>query len=108
MILLFYCSYATAFSSLLGIPMSCRYNSLCAYMGDDDMFSSDLNEHQLKMRLGHMSSTPCQVPYTFHIRSPGSQQLFMSFCSIYLSDLLNEYDSQWYNFIKILHVVVFF
>ncbi|KAE8692366.1 basic 7S globulin-like [Hibiscus syriacus] len=28
-----------------------RYNSLCAYMGDDDMFSSDLNDHQLKMRL---------------------------------------------------------
>ncbi|KAK8299814.1 hypothetical protein V6Z11_D05G343300 [Gossypium hirsutum] len=41
-----------------------RYNSLCAYMGDDDMFSSDLNEHQLRMRLGHMSSTPCQVIFS--------------------------------------------
>ncbi|GMI90110.1 hypothetical protein like AT5G19050 [Hibiscus trionum] len=41
-----------------------RYNSLCAYMGDDDMFSSDLNDHQLKMRLGHMSNTPCQVIFS--------------------------------------------
>ncbi|XP_008790967.1 UPF0613 protein PB24D3.06c-like isoform X2 [Phoenix dactylifera] len=38
-----------------------RYHSLCAYMGDDDMFSSDLSEDQLRLRLGHMSSTPCQV-----------------------------------------------
>ncbi|XP_017621026.1 UPF0613 protein PB24D3.06c isoform X2 [Gossypium arboreum] len=42
-----------------------RYNSLCAYMGDDDMFSSDLNEHQLRMRLGHMSSTPCQIVQSY-------------------------------------------
>nr|XP_010907332.1 UPF0613 protein PB24D3.06c [Elaeis guineensis] len=41
-----------------------RYHSLCAYMGDDDMFSSDLNEYQLRMRLGHMSSTPCQVIFS--------------------------------------------
>ncbi|XVE84831.1 hypothetical protein DITRI_Ditri17bG0044200 [Diplodiscus trichospermus] len=41
-----------------------RYNSLCAYMGDDDMFSSDLNDHQLRMRLGHMANTPCQVIYS--------------------------------------------
>ncbi|KAG0449496.1 hypothetical protein HPP92_027343 [Vanilla planifolia] len=33
-----------------------RYHSLCAYMGDDDMFSSDLNEDQLKTILGHMSN----------------------------------------------------
>ncbi|XWS13559.1 hypothetical protein CRYUN_Cryun36dG0047400 [Craigia yunnanensis] len=44
-----------------------RYNSLCAYMGDDDMFSSDLNDDQLRLRLGHMANTPCQVPYTFPI-----------------------------------------
>lgn len=41
-----------------------RYHSLCAYMGDDDMFSSDLSDDQLRMRLGHMSNTPCQVIYS--------------------------------------------
>lgn len=41
-----------------------RYHSLCAYMGDDDMFSSDLSDDQLKTRLGHMSSTPCQVIFS--------------------------------------------
>ncbi|KAK1563174.1 hypothetical protein Q3G72_023456 [Acer saccharum] len=41
-----------------------RYHSLCSYMGDDDMFSSDLSEDQLKMRLGHMANTPCQVIYS--------------------------------------------
>ncbi|KAJ4968408.1 hypothetical protein NE237_015109 [Protea cynaroides] len=41
-----------------------RYHSLCAYMGDDDMFSSDLSDDQLKMRLGHMESTPCQVIFS--------------------------------------------
>ena len=39
----------------------CRYYSLCSYMGDDDMFSSDLSDDQLRMRLGHMANTPCQV-----------------------------------------------
>ncbi|XP_057992674.1 UPF0613 protein PB24D3.06c-like isoform X2 [Hevea brasiliensis] len=38
-----------------------RYHSLCAYMGDDEMFSSDLSDDQLRTRLGHMCSTPCQV-----------------------------------------------
>ncbi|KMS94734.1 hypothetical protein BVRB_015810 [Beta vulgaris subsp. vulgaris] len=33
-------------------------------MGDDDMFSSDLSEDQLRMRLGHMSNIPCQVIYS--------------------------------------------
>ncbi|KAJ8439838.1 hypothetical protein Cgig2_023000 [Carnegiea gigantea] len=37
-----------------------RYHSLCAYLGDDDMFSSDLTDDQLRIRLGHMSSIPCQ------------------------------------------------
>ncbi|KAK2646905.1 hypothetical protein Ddye_022100 [Dipteronia dyeriana] len=41
-----------------------RYHSLCSYMGDDDMFSSDLSEDQLKTRLGHMANTPCQVIYS--------------------------------------------
>lgn len=46
-------------------PMTAyRYHSLCAYMGDDDMFSSDLSDDQLKTRLGHMSSTPCQVIFS--------------------------------------------
>ncbi|XP_052207732.1 UPF0613 protein PB24D3.06c-like [Diospyros lotus] len=41
-----------------------RYHSLCAYNGDDDMFSSDLSDDQLRMRLGHMSNTPCQVIFS--------------------------------------------
>lgn len=46
-------------------PMTAyRYYSLCAYMGDDDMFSSDLSEDQLKTRLGHMSTVPCQVIFS--------------------------------------------
>ncbi|KAF5752307.1 hypothetical protein HS088_TW01G00215 [Tripterygium wilfordii] len=41
-----------------------RFHSLCAYMGDDDLFSSDLTDDQLRMRLGHMSNTPCQVIFS--------------------------------------------
>ncbi|XP_039115151.1 UPF0613 protein PB24D3.06c [Dioscorea cayenensis subsp. rotundata] len=41
-----------------------RYHSLCAYMGDDDMFSSDLSEDQLRLRLGHLSNTPCQIIFS--------------------------------------------
>ncbi|KAK1681377.1 hypothetical protein QYE76_042225 [Lolium multiflorum] len=41
-----------------------RFHSLCAYMGDDDMFSSDLSEDQLRQRLGHMSITQCQVIFS--------------------------------------------
>lgn len=41
-----------------------RYHSLCSYMGDDDMFSSDLSEDQLRQRLGHMSITQCQVIFS--------------------------------------------
>ncbi|KAJ0036021.1 hypothetical protein Pint_24909 [Pistacia integerrima] len=41
-----------------------RYHSLCAYMGDDDMFSSDLSDDQLRQRLGHMANIPCQVIYS--------------------------------------------
>ncbi|GLT81467.1 hypothetical protein SLA2020_528520 [Shorea laevis] len=41
-----------------------RYHSLCAYMGDDDMFSSDLSDDQLKQRLGHMTTIPCQVIFS--------------------------------------------
>ncbi|XP_047336298.1 UPF0613 protein PB24D3.06c-like [Impatiens glandulifera] len=41
-----------------------RYHSLCAYNGEDDMFSSDLSDDQLKMKLGHMSNTPCQVIFS--------------------------------------------
>ncbi|PIA24810.1 hypothetical protein AQUCO_23700001v1 [Aquilegia coerulea] len=48
-----------------GAPITAyRYHSLCAYMGDDDMFSSDLSDDQLRMRLGHMSTTPCQVIFS--------------------------------------------
>ncbi|KAK3126682.1 hypothetical protein QOZ80_7AG0560580 [Eleusine coracana subsp. coracana] len=41
-----------------------RYHSLCSYMGDDDMFSSDLSEDQLRQRLGHMSTTQCQIIFS--------------------------------------------
>ncbi|XP_028773994.1 UPF0613 protein PB24D3.06c-like [Neltuma alba] len=41
-----------------------RYNSLCSYNGDDDLFSSDLSDEQLKTRLGHMSCTQCQVIFS--------------------------------------------
>ncbi|CAH9080555.1 unnamed protein product [Cuscuta europaea] len=41
-----------------------RYHSLSAYNGDDDLFSSDLSDDQLKQRLGHMVSTPCQVIFS--------------------------------------------
>ena len=36
-------------------------------MGDDDMFSSDLSDDQLKTRLGHMANTPCQVKTKLNI-----------------------------------------
>ncbi|XP_078435944.1 alpha/beta-Hydrolases superfamily protein [Wolffia australiana] len=41
-----------------------RYHSLSAFMGDDDMFSSDLTDDQLRLRLGHMANTPCQVIFS--------------------------------------------
>ncbi|KAM7278580.1 hypothetical protein ACFE04_005714 [Oxalis oulophora] len=41
-----------------------RYYSLCAYNGEDDLFSSDLSDDQLRMRLGHMSNTHCQVIFS--------------------------------------------
>ncbi|GJW16757.1 clathrin heavy chain 1-like protein [Tanacetum coccineum] len=41
-----------------------KFHSLCAYMGDDDMFSSDLSDDQLKQRFGHMCNTPCHVLYS--------------------------------------------
>ncbi|XP_027165409.1 UPF0613 protein PB24D3.06c [Coffea eugenioides] len=47
------------------VPMTTyRYHSLCAYNGDDDLFSSDLSEDQLRQRLGHMSHTPCQIIFS--------------------------------------------
>ncbi|BBN11144.1 hypothetical protein MPTK1_5g09420 [Marchantia polymorpha subsp. ruderalis] len=41
-----------------------RYRSLCAFLGEDDMFSSDLTDAQLKNRLGHMERFPCQVIFS--------------------------------------------
>ncbi|XP_076952733.1 UPF0613 protein PB24D3.06c-like [Bidens hawaiensis] len=41
-----------------------KFHSLWAYMGDDDMFSSDLSDDQLKQRIGHMCNTPCQVIFS--------------------------------------------
>ncbi|XP_051127981.1 UPF0613 protein PB24D3.06c isoform X2 [Andrographis paniculata] len=41
-----------------------RYHSLFGYNGDDDMFSSDFSESQLKQKLGHMSKIPTLVMYS--------------------------------------------
>ncbi|KAH9572141.1 hypothetical protein CY35_02G130900 [Sphagnum magellanicum] len=41
-----------------------RYRSLAAYLGDDDLFSSDLSDAELRTRLGHMSRVPCQVIFS--------------------------------------------
>ncbi|XP_070023065.1 uncharacterized protein [Nicotiana sylvestris] len=41
-----------------------RYHSLCTYNGEDDLFSSDFSDDQLKQRRGHMSNTPCQVIFS--------------------------------------------
>ncbi|XP_051127982.1 fusarinine C esterase sidJ isoform X3 [Andrographis paniculata] len=49
----------TAYSSAI-----CRYHSLFGYNGDDDMFSSDFSESQLKQKLGHMSKIPTLVMYS--------------------------------------------
>ncbi|CAI5526692.1 unnamed protein product, partial [Closterium sp. Naga37s-1] len=36
-----------------------RFHSLACTGGDDDMFSSDFSDKELKERLGHMGSWPC-------------------------------------------------
>ncbi|CAM6095482.1 unnamed protein product [Calypogeia fissa] len=41
-----------------------RFRSLSGFLGDDDMFSSDLTDAQLKNRLGHMERFPCQVIFS--------------------------------------------
>lgn len=41
-----------------------RYHSLSAYNGDDDMFSSDFSEDQLRLKIGHMSNTPTLVIFS--------------------------------------------
>ncbi|KAF3615694.1 hypothetical protein FXO37_35399 [Capsicum annuum] len=47
-----------------GILTGQPYHSLCAYNGEDDLFSSDFSDDQLKQKLGHMSNTPCQVIFS--------------------------------------------
>ena len=45
---------------------SLRYHSLHTRNGEDDMFSSDLSDKELKEKLGHMSATPSLVhPLSF-------------------------------------------
>ncbi|KAL1543204.1 UPF0613 protein PB24D3.06c-like [Salvia divinorum] len=41
-----------------------RYHSLCTRNGEDDMFSSDLSDEELKEKLGHMSATPTLVIFS--------------------------------------------
>ncbi|KAG0591658.1 hypothetical protein M758_1G228600 [Ceratodon purpureus] len=41
-----------------------RFHSLSTVLGDDDLFSSDLSDAQLKARLGHMSRVPTQVLFS--------------------------------------------
>ncbi|CAI5998571.1 unnamed protein product [Closterium sp. NIES-64] len=38
-----------------------RFHSLASMGGDDDMFSSDFSDEELKERLGHMGAWPCLV-----------------------------------------------
>ncbi|CAI7788544.1 unnamed protein product [Closterium sp. NIES-53] len=38
-----------------------RFHSLACTGGDDDMFSSDFSDKELKERVGHMGSWPCMV-----------------------------------------------
>jgi pimeloyl-ACP methyl ester carboxylesterase len=46
-------------------PMTAyRYRSLSVRMGDDDLFSSDFTDAELKARLGHMSRVPTQVMFS--------------------------------------------
>ncbi|KAK6803828.1 hypothetical protein RDI58_001612 [Solanum bulbocastanum] len=57
---------------------SFRYHSLCAYNGEDDLFSSDFSDDQLKQKLGHMSNTPCQVGDQVHSSSESYFVLLVS------------------------------
>ncbi|CAH2049677.1 unnamed protein product [Thlaspi arvense] len=52
------------FTAVIFFALGGRYHSLSAYNGEDDMFSSDLSDDQLRMRLGHMSNTPCQIIFS--------------------------------------------
>ncbi|KAH7573710.1 hypothetical protein JRO89_XS03G0196300 [Xanthoceras sorbifolium] len=59
------CAPITAYRTCNAVNVvKSKYYSLCSYMGDDDMFSSDLSEDQLRTRLGHMANTPCQVIFS--------------------------------------------
>ncbi|CAK9191252.1 unnamed protein product [Sphagnum jensenii] len=52
-------------SQLQDLPLAQqRYQSLSAYLGDDDLFSSDLSDGELRTRLGHVSRVPCQVIFS--------------------------------------------
>ncbi|KAM7280215.1 hypothetical protein ACFE04_007349 [Oxalis oulophora] len=62
--MLYLCSYSVICSVSSSIISTVTYYSLCAFNGDDDLFSSDLSDDQLRMRLGHMSSTHYQVIFS--------------------------------------------
>ncbi|KAH6816493.1 alpha/beta-Hydrolases superfamily protein, partial [Perilla frutescens var. frutescens] len=41
-----------------------RYHSLCARNGEDDLFSSDFSEEELRQKLGHMFTTPTSIIFS--------------------------------------------
>ena len=53
----------TCQSSCVLNPACCpsRFHSLASYGGDDDLFSSDFSNEQLKERLSHMAAWPTLV-----------------------------------------------
>ncbi|KAG8373032.1 hypothetical protein BUALT_Bualt12G0128700 [Buddleja alternifolia] len=83
-----------------------RYHSLCAYNGDDDMFSSDFSEDQLKQRLGHMSSTPtlcgamggaekAEIEYGNHSLSNRVEEAVQSIMDFIRRDGPTGWDDPW-------------
>lgn len=81
---------------LLKDHIFCRYHSLCAYMGDDDMFSSDLSDDQLKQRLGHMANTPCQVSTFFTSYFPKS----LNYCHLSAWAITFSFVLRWLIFVR--------
>lgn len=86
---------------LLKDHIFCRYHSLCAYMGDDDMFSSDLSDDQLKQRLGHMANTPCQVSTFFTSYFPKSTFLIaFNYCHLSAWAITFSFVLRWLIFVR--------
>ncbi|KAL1536260.1 UPF0613 protein PB24D3.06c [Salvia divinorum] len=55
-----------------------RFHSLCAYNGDDDMFSTDFSEDQLRQKLGHMSNTPTSILLSWRSSFPREMNMYQN------------------------------